>query len=233
MKFIEKGEFTNFKFQKDFLRPFEIIMKKNHSPTIRYMVVRCITQIVNSQAANNRSGWKNIFGEFHLTASDQDGAIIDMSFRITQHVINLFYKQNCIIMMKSFQDAVKCFSEFACNVSFPVISIEAIHLLHTCADYVRDKPRIFAKHFSEEPSSLEEDDVWVRGWFSLLFELWCIVSCCKLDIRISVLTVLFKLAKIHGTVFKLKWWKDLFNVLFRIFDNVKHQKHIALKVLNG
>jgi brefeldin A-inhibited guanine nucleotide-exchange protein len=29
MKFIEKGEFSNFRFQKDFLRPFEVIMKKN------------------------------------------------------------------------------------------------------------------------------------------------------------------------------------------------------------
>ncbi|KAI5719351.1 hypothetical protein M8J76_008978 [Diaphorina citri] len=29
MKFIEKGEFPNFRFQKDFLRPFEVIMKKN------------------------------------------------------------------------------------------------------------------------------------------------------------------------------------------------------------
>lgn len=39
MKFIEKGEFPNFRFQKDFLRPFEHIMKKNVSPTIRDMVV--------------------------------------------------------------------------------------------------------------------------------------------------------------------------------------------------
>jgi Domain of unknown function (DUF1981) len=29
MKFLEKGEFANFRFQKDFLRPFEYIMKKN------------------------------------------------------------------------------------------------------------------------------------------------------------------------------------------------------------
>lgn len=34
MKFLEKGELANFRFQKDFLRPFEHIMKKN-----RY--VRC------------------------------------------------------------------------------------------------------------------------------------------------------------------------------------------------
>jgi brefeldin A-inhibited guanine nucleotide-exchange protein len=29
MKFIEKGEFAGFRFQKDFLRPFEHIMKRN------------------------------------------------------------------------------------------------------------------------------------------------------------------------------------------------------------
>ena len=31
MKFLEKGELPNFKFQKEFLRPFEYIMKKNKS----------------------------------------------------------------------------------------------------------------------------------------------------------------------------------------------------------
>jgi len=29
MKFLEKGEFPNFRFQKEFLKPFEMIMKKN------------------------------------------------------------------------------------------------------------------------------------------------------------------------------------------------------------
>ncbi len=29
MKFLEKGELANFRFQKDFLRPFERIMKRN------------------------------------------------------------------------------------------------------------------------------------------------------------------------------------------------------------
>ena len=29
MKFLEKGELANFKFQKEFLRPFEHIMKRS------------------------------------------------------------------------------------------------------------------------------------------------------------------------------------------------------------
>lgn len=49
MKFLEKGELPGFSFQKDFLRPFEHIMKHNHSLMIQDMVVRCIAQMVSSQ----------------------------------------------------------------------------------------------------------------------------------------------------------------------------------------
>ena len=48
-KFIEKGELSNFRFQKDFLRPFEHIMKRNPSNVIKDMVVRCVSQMVNLQ----------------------------------------------------------------------------------------------------------------------------------------------------------------------------------------
>lgn len=116
MKFIEKGEFANFRFQKDFLRPFEHIMKKNRYtcfsnlilklhlkkplnlnlafvdvfrlPSIRDMVVRCIAQMVNSQAHNIRSGWKNIFSVFHLAASDSDEAIVELAFLTTGKIIS-------------------------------------------------------------------------------------------------------------------------------------------------
>lgn len=50
-------------------------------------------------------------------------------------------------MMESFQDAVKCLSEFACNVGFPEISMEAIHLLRTCADCVHDKPQVSLEEY--------------------------------------------------------------------------------------
>ena len=46
----------NFHFQKDFLRPFEFIMKNNKDGQIRDMVVRCISQMVQSRANNIKSG---------------------------------------------------------------------------------------------------------------------------------------------------------------------------------
>lgn len=222
-KFIEKGEFANFRFQKEFLRPFEHIMKKNTSPIIRDMVVRCVAQIVNSQSPNIRSGWKNIFSVFHHAASDRDESLVSLAFSmIEKKIINELYCQDFSIMVDSFQDAVKCLSEFACNSSFPDTSMEAIRLIRTSASYIDANPQMFAEGMMDDSGMVSEKDrAWVRGWFPLLFELSCVVSRCKLDVRTRALTVLFDVVKTYGSSFKPHWWKDLFQVLFRIFDNMK------------
>uniref|UniRef100_A0A8C4DGP6 ADP-ribosylation factor guanine nucleotide-exchange factor 1 (brefeldin A-inhibited) n=1 Tax=Dicentrarchus labrax TaxID=13489 RepID=A0A8C4DGP6_DICLA len=219
MKFLEKGELANFRFQKDFLRPFEHIMKKNRSPTIRDMVVRCIAQMVNSQAANIRSGWKNIFSVFHLAASDQDESIVELAFQTTGHIVTNVFEKHFAATIDSFQDAVKCLSEFACNASFPDTSMEAIRLIRHCAKYVSERPQV--NYTSDDMNVAPEDRVWVRGWFPILFELSCIINRCKLDVRTRGLTVMFEVMKTYGHTFEKHWWQDLFRIVFRIFDNMK------------
>lgn len=221
MKFIEKGEFPNFRFQKDFLRPFEHIVKRNRSPTIRDMVVRCVAQMVNSQAANIKSGWKNIFSVFHIAASDRDEGIVELAFQTTGRIVTQTYGQHFLALVDSFQDAVKCLSEFACNACFPDTSMESIRLIRHCAKYVAEQPRTFRDHNMEDQTVPEEDRVWVRGWFPILFELSCIVNRCKLDIRTRALTVMFEVVKTYGSSFRPHWWQDLFQIIFRIFDNMK------------
>ncbi|XP_020392397.2 brefeldin A-inhibited guanine nucleotide-exchange protein 1-like [Rhincodon typus] len=221
MKFLEKGELANFRFQKDFLRPFEHIMKKNRSPTIRDMVVRCIAQMVNSQAGNIRSGWKNIFSVFHLAASDQDESIVELAFQTTGHIVMNVFAKYFPATIDSFQDAVKCLSEFACNAAFPDTSMEAIRLIRHCAKYVSERPQAFKEYTSDDMNVAAEDRVWVRGWFPILFELSCIINRCKLDVRTRGLTVMFEIMKTYGHTFEKHWWQDLFRIVFRIFDNMK------------
>uniref|UniRef100_A0A803V9P7 ARF guanine nucleotide exchange factor 1 n=1 Tax=Ficedula albicollis TaxID=59894 RepID=A0A803V9P7_FICAL len=221
MKFLEKGELANFRFQKDFLRPFEHIMKRNRSPTIRDMVVRCIAQMVNSQAANIRSGWKNIFSVFHLAASDQDESIVELAFQTTGHIVTIVFEKHFPATIDSFQDAVKCLSEFACNAAFPDTSMEAIRLIRHCAKYVSDRPQVWSEYTSDDMNVAPEDRVWVRGWFPILFELSCIINRCKLDVRTRGLTVMFEIMKTYGHTYEKHWWQDLFRIVFRIFDNMK------------
>ncbi|CAB1326107.1 unnamed protein product [Coregonus sp. 'balchen'] len=213
MKFLEKGELANFRFQKDFLRPFEHIMKKNRSPTIRDMVVRCIAQMVNSQAGNIRSGWKNIFSVFHLAASDQDESIVELAFQTTGYIVTNVFEKHFPATIDSFQDAVKCLSEFACNASFPDTSMESIRLIRHCAKYVSERPQAFKDYTSDDMNVAPEDRVWVRGWFPILFELSCIIN--------RGLTVMFEIMKTYGHTYEKHWWQDLFRIIFRIFDNMK------------
>jgi brefeldin A-inhibited guanine nucleotide-exchange protein len=216
MKFLERGELPNFRFQKDFLRPFEYIMKRNRSPTIRDMVVRCVAQMVHSQASNIKSGWKNIFSVFHLAASDHDEGIVELAFQTTATIFEQYFAAT----IDSFQDAVKCLSEFACNAAFPDTSMEAIRLIRLCAKHVADAPQMFKDYGAEENVS-EGDCVWVKGWFPVLFELSCVINRCDLDVRTRGLTVMFEVMKTYGSSFLQHWWRDLFLVVFRIFDNMK------------
>ncbi|XP_065062368.1 brefeldin A-inhibited guanine nucleotide-exchange protein 2-like isoform X1 [Rhopilema esculentum] len=217
MKFLEKGELSNFHFQKDFLRPFEYIMKKNGSSTIRDMVVRCVAQMVNSQARNIKSGWKNVFSVFHSAASDLDEGIVDLAFQTTA----IIFEKHFSVTVESFQDAVKCLSEFSCNAAFPDTSMEAIRLIRHCGKHVYENPVMFKEHFVEDAGINETDRIWVRGWFPVIFELSCIISRCKLDVRTRALTVMFEIMKSYGHTFHKHWWKEIFKVVFRIFDSMK------------
>uniref|UniRef100_A0A8C5QNF6 ARF guanine nucleotide exchange factor 2 n=1 Tax=Leptobrachium leishanense TaxID=445787 RepID=A0A8C5QNF6_9ANUR len=221
MKFLEKDELANFRFQKDFLRPFEHIMKKNRSPTIRDMVIRCIAQMVNTQAGNIRSGWKNIFAVFYQAASEHNGNIVELSFQNVAHIVTSVFQHHFPAAIDSFQDAVKCLSEFACNAAFPDTSMEAIRLIRYCAKYVSEKPQALREYTSDDMNVAPGDRVWVRGWFPILFELSCIINRCKLDVRTRGLTVMFEIMKSYGHTFENHWWHDLFRIVFRIFDNMK------------
>lgn len=53
MKFLEKGELANFRFQKDFLRPFEHIMKKNRSALFYFVTCTNSCMEWNSNACQN------------------------------------------------------------------------------------------------------------------------------------------------------------------------------------
>ncbi|KAM3923498.1 brefeldin A-inhibited guanine nucleotide-exchange protein 2 isoform 2-T2 [Leptodactylus fuscus] len=221
MKFLEKDELANFRFQKDFLRPFEHIMKKNRSPTIRDMVIRCLAQMVNMQAGNIRSGWKNIFAVFYQAASDTNGNLVELTFQTVNHIVTNVFQHHFPAAIDSFQDAVKCLSEFACNFTFPDTSMEAIRLIRYCAKYVSNKPQALREYTSDDVNVAPVDRVWVRGWFPILFELSCIINRCKLDVRTRGLTVMFEIMKSYGHTFENHWWHDLFRIVFRIFDNMK------------
>lgn len=82
---------------------------------------------------------------------------------MTMNVSDELYAQDFSIMVDSFQDAVKCLSEFACNAAFPDTSMEAIRLIRSCASYIDANPQLFAEGMMDDNGIVsEEDRAWVR-----------------------------------------------------------------------
>lgn len=98
--------------------------------------------------------------------------------------IDELYAEDFSIMVDSFQDAVKCLSEFACNASFPDTSMEAIRLIRSCASYIDLNPNLFAEGMMDDSGIVSEED---RAWVFLLI----FFAIQLLVVKISLFLLLF------------------------------------------
>lgn len=73
MRFMELEELPGFKFQKDFLKPFEHVIGNSSAVTVKDMVLRCLIQMIQARGGNIRSGWKTMFGVFTVAAREPYG----------------------------------------------------------------------------------------------------------------------------------------------------------------
>lgn len=73
MKFLEIEELPNFKFQKDFMRPFEYVIGNNPDPKIKDMVLVCLQQMIQAKSRSMKSGWKTLFASFTKAAKESHG----------------------------------------------------------------------------------------------------------------------------------------------------------------
>ena len=73
MRFMEIEELPGFKFQKDFLKPFEHVMANSSAVTVKDMVLRCLIQMIQARGDNIRSGWKTMFGVFTVAGKEPYG----------------------------------------------------------------------------------------------------------------------------------------------------------------
>lgn len=63
---------------------------------------------------------------------------------IFNYLTDLIFKEHFSATIDSFQDAVKCLSEFSCNAAFPDTSMEAIRIIRLCAKHISDNPEVQA-----------------------------------------------------------------------------------------
>ncbi|KAI3319534.1 Sec7-domain-containing protein [Xylariaceae sp. AK1471] len=225
MRFMEIEELPGFKFQKDFLKPFEHVMSNSTNLTVKDMALSCLIQMIQARGENIRSGWRTMFGVFTVAARDPNEAIVSLAFEN----VTLVYKTRfgVVISQGAFTDLIVCLTEFSKNIRFQKKSLQAMETLKSIIPRMLKTPEcpLSSKAKSEMKSSetlsrqqsgtsLEEG-----FWFPILFAFHDVLMTGEdLEVRSNALNYFFEALLRYGGDFPPDFWDILWRQqLYPIF----------------
>ncbi|EXJ90692.1 hypothetical protein A1O1_03796 [Capronia coronata CBS 617.96] len=229
MRFMEIEELPGFKFQKDFLKPFEHVMANSNAVSVKDMILRCLIQMIQARGDNIRSGWKTMFGVFSVAAREQYESIVNIAFDYTTQIYNTRF--GVVISQGSFPDMIVCLTEFSKNLKFQKKSLQAIELLKSTVPKMLKTPEcpLSRRHIKgvqagdsdivagvKQPTSQTEEE---QFWYPVLIAYQDVLMTGEdLEVRSRALTYLFETLIRYGGDFPIDFWDVLWRqLLYPIF----------------
>ncbi|KAJ4289205.1 guanine nucleotide exchange protein for ADP-robosylation factor [Kalmusia sp. IMI 367209] len=241
MRFMEIEELPGFKFQKDFLKPFEHIISNATVVSVKDMVLRCLIQMIQARGENIRSGWKTMFGVFTVAAKEPYEGIVNLAFENVSQVYNTRF--GVVISQGAFADLIVCLTEFSKNYKFQKKSLQAIELLKSSVPKMLRTPECslsaragFVKEtdkgssIPKQPTRQTQEE---QFWFPVLFAFHDVLMTGEdLEVRSRALSYLFETLITYGGDFPQNFWDMLWRqLLYPIFMVLKSKSEMS-KVLN-
>ncbi|KAF2668457.1 hypothetical protein BT63DRAFT_374383 [Microthyrium microscopicum] len=241
MKFLEIEELPGFKFQKDFLKPFEHIIGNSTVVAVKDMVLRCLIQMIQARGENIRSGWRTMFGVFTVAAREPYENIVNLAYdHVTQVYNNRF---GVVISQGAFADLVVCLTQFSKNQKFQRKALQAIEALKSSVGKMLRTPECplsvrrikngdgtdDSKPDSPPISQTQEE----QFWFPVLFAFHdVLMTGDDLEVRSLALNYLFETLLTYGGDFPLDFWDTLWRQLLYPIFMVLRSKSEMSKVVN-
>ncbi|KAG6817461.1 hypothetical protein H0H87_008629 [Tephrocybe sp. NHM501043] len=225
MRFLEKEELPHFKFQKDFLKPFEYTMIHNQNPDVRDMVLQCLHQMIQARVQNMRSGWRTMFGVFSAASKVLTERIASSAFEIVTRLNKQHF--SAIVHHGAFADLTVCITEF-CKVSkYQKISLLAIAMLRDVIPVMLKCPDCSLTESADGVAPM--DDAMIKFWFPVLFGFYDIIMNGEdLEVRRLALDSLFTTLKTYGSTYPVEFWDTVCQeLLFPIFAVLKSSHDLS------
>ncbi|KAI1173234.1 guanine nucleotide exchange factor [Nemania sp. FL0916] len=225
MRFMEIEELPGFKFQKDFLKPFEHIMANSTNLTVKDMALRCLAQMIQARGENIRSGWRTMFGVFTVAARDQNETIVNLAFEN----VTLVYKTRfgVVISQGAFTDLIVCLTEFSKNIRFQKKSLQAMETLKSIIPRMLKTPecplsnKTKTEARSSDALSRQQSGTSLEEgfWFPILFAFHDVLMTGEdLEVRSNALNYFFEALLRYGGDFPSDFWDILWRQqLYPIF----------------
>lgn len=223
IRFFDLEELSHFKFQKDFLEPFEYVMAHNKNTQAKDMVIQCLQQMILAKSERIKSGWRTMFATFSVAAKQPYASIVNETFDLVKKIHAKHLEQ--VIAQESFGSLVSCLSEIGKNPHFQKPSLHALELLKQTIQ------RILV--FTEEQKTLTEgsdvDEPYNKYWFSVLSAFHDVIMNGEdLEVRSRALNYMFDTLTEHGSKFSANFWDTVCRqLLFPIFVVLKSRSEMA------
>mmetsp|Transcript_86464 Transcript_86464/g.222718 ORF Transcript_86464/g.222718 Transcript_86464/m.222718 type:complete len:1855 (+) Transcript_86464:120-5684(+) len=231
MKFLEKDELTNYNFQAEFLKPFEVVMgKAGINKDVKDLIVQIISNMVQARINNIKSGWKTVFHILYAAAQEHNNEVITQSaFICIEKVIELNYS----LFVENFSDGIRTLLAFGqCKANLQT-SLQAIGYLRQAAEYLADEskpkppppPSGFPGGVAGAGGEVAVSGHPAAHWFPILRGLSMLVSDPRREVRSASLNGVFDCLRDHGSaVFDEDTWRMVFNgVVKPLFDDIHCQ----------
>ncbi|KAA1073441.1 guanine nucleotide exchange protein for ADP-robosylation factor [Puccinia graminis f. sp. tritici] len=230
MRFLEKDELANFKFQKDFLKPFEHTMIHSSNLDSKDMVLQCLNQMISVRVQNLRSGWRTMFGVFSAASKAKTERVVTQAFELVQRINSEHFSQ--VVAYGSFADLTVCITDF-CKISqFQKVSLHAIEMLKNLITAMLGCPECPLSRPVGDQAGVDSppaDDIMLKFWFPILFAFYDITMNGEdLEVRKRALDYLFETLKKYGDSFSPEFWDSVCKeVLFPIFAVLRSRSDVS------
>lgn len=242
MRFMEIEELPGFKFQKDFLKPFEHVVANSNVVAVKDMALRCLIQMIQARGQNIRSGWRTMFGVFTVAAREPYESIVSIAF----DNVNLVYKTRfgVVISQGAFPDLIVCLTEFSKNMKFQKKGLQAMETLKSIIPTMLKTPEcpLASRSTANSDGSQKTQDNGAQisrtsqeeaFWFPVLFAFHDVLMTGEdLEVRSNALSYLFESLTRYGGDFPKDFWDILWRqLLYPIFMVLKSKSEMS-NVLN-
>ncbi|EME85342.1 uncharacterized protein MYCFIDRAFT_42664 [Pseudocercospora fijiensis CIRAD86] len=242
MRFMEIEELPGFKFQKDFLKPFELILSNASQVAVKDLVLRCLIQMIQARGDMIRSGWRTMFGVFTVAAKEPYESIVNLAFDNVTQVYNERF--GVVVSQGAFADLVVCLTEFSKNMKFQKKSLQAIETLKSSVPKMlrtpecplslkapgsKDAPQ--AENIPKQPIRQTQEEQY---WLPVLFAFHDVLMTGEdLEVRSRALNYLFDTLTKYGGDFPKDFWDTLWRQqLYPIFMVLQDRKAISHEAVN-
>lgn len=232
VRFLDLEELPGFKFQKDFLKPFEQIMANSTSVQVKEIVLHSLAQLLQARGNNIRSGWRTIFGVFAAAAREPYEGVVNLAYDVVIQVYDQRF--GTIIVHGALADLMVCLTTFSKNTRFQKRSLQAIEVLKASIPKMLKTPEcpLSSKPSAPQPRQPSKQTLEEQYWWPVLFSFHDVIMTGEdLEVRSRALNYLFDALTKYGYQFPREFWDTIWRqLLYTIFMVLKSKSELTKMV---